>query len=79
MFSPDGKMLASVDFYGNIRLWDMDSGKRMGTIRTRTGGLFNVEFSSDGKTLLSVAGDGSFKLWDVATLKQKQTNIVKGG
>ena len=77
-FSPDGKMLASIDFYGVIRLWDIESGKRLGTIRTRTGGLSNIEFSSDSKTLLSVFGDRSFKLWDVATFKQKQTNNVKG-
>ena len=71
-------MLASIDFYGVIRLWDMESGKRLGTIRTRTGGLSNIEFSSDGKTLLSIFWDRSFKLWDVATFKQKQTHIVKG-
>jgi predicted NACHT family NTPase len=70
-FSPDGKTLASGsgDFAktGEIKLWDVSTGKKKTTLKGHTFDVLSVAFSPDGKTLASGSGDGTIKLWDVTT------------
>jgi WD40 repeat protein len=73
-FSPDSKILASVD-YGNsrVRLWDVPTGKQRACEHPEWLSITDGEcladylaFSPDGKTL--VAGDDeTLGLWDVAS------------
>jgi RNA polymerase sigma factor (sigma-70 family) len=68
LFSPDGKLLASLGWEEEaIILWDMASGKEVRRLsgHKRTHG---VAFSPDSKTLASTGGDGAV-LWDVGTGK----------
>ena len=66
-FSPDGKTLASTDFY-DIRLWDTGTGEEKQVIKTGDS-VASLAFSPDGATLVSGADwpDGTVRLWDVAT------------
>jgi WD40 repeat protein len=66
-FSPDGQMLASTDYSGIIRLWDVDSGKHR-KIPTPHKIVDRVMFSPDGRTLVSSRGD-EVRLWDITTKK----------
>jgi RNA polymerase sigma factor (sigma-70 family) len=65
-FSPDGKLLASMDKNG-MRLWDVGMGKELQHLP----GVFGGAFSPDGK-VLALAGDGntSILLWDLAAAKE---------
>jgi WD40 repeat protein len=78
-FIPDGKMLASGStLSGEIKLWDVLTGKETATLQGHTSGvLFSVAFSPDGKTLASGSWDqatgGTFKLWDVAMGQERAT------
>jgi WD40 repeat protein/uncharacterized caspase-like protein len=62
-----------VEAVGQIRLWDVASGREIGTIRGHGRGVSKVAFSRDGKLLASGATDNTIKIWDVATRGEVRT------
>jgi WD40 repeat protein/serine/threonine protein kinase len=70
--SPDGKLLATTEFWGNfIRLWDLDEGKELPPLPGYPPGhqtmVWQVAFSPDGQLLASVSSDQTVRLWQVET------------
>ena len=66
-FSPDGTILASVDYNGTIKLWDVETGENIATfthVRVHKH-IESIAFSSDGSILATARG--SVKLWHVPT------------
>lgn len=64
-FSPDGGILASGHYDGNIRIWDMRTGSEILTIPTGAV-VESLAFSSDGR-LLATGGsfeDNLVRIWD---------------
>jgi WD40 repeat protein len=104
-FSPDGKTLASAATTwgiwppgaeeargpGEMKLWDLVTGKERVTLKGHPGLALSLAFSPDGKTLATESGgteeeaendpSGLVKLWDVDTgkvkLELKQDNYVQ--
>jgi WD40 repeat protein len=85
-FSPDSKLLASwgggqkPEGPGELKLWDVATGKSTATLQGHKDMVWSVAFSPDGKTL--AAGGGLFgngkptseiRLWDVVTGKSTVT------
>jgi len=56
-----------VEAVGQVRLWDVASGREIGAIKGHGRGVSKVAFSRDGKLLASGATDNTIKIWDVAT------------
>lgn len=72
-FSPDSKLLAAGGKDSVVRIWDVESRKRLFSMGDHTKFVNGVAFSADGKTLASVSTDQTVRLWDVATGKVKRT------
>ena len=68
IFSPDGKLLATVD--GNTaRLWDANTGKQLQQLKGHKGQVNSVVFSPDGKLLATASLDKTARLWNANTGK----------
>jgi WD40 repeat protein len=68
-WSPKAPILASGSGFlgGPIRLWDADSGKRLGVLEGHTSWITReLTFSADGKLLYSASADQTIRIWDVA-------------
>ncbi|HEX2913418.1 MAG TPA: WD40 repeat domain-containing protein [Chloroflexia bacterium] len=75
-FSPDGKILASAGSGDSINnqypviLWDVASGKEIGTLPGHNRLVTSLAFSPDGKTLISGGKDKTI-LWNIAAKKEQ--------
>jgi len=66
-FSPDGRVLASGFDDGTIKLWNVDTGRKLYTLKGHADKVWSVAFSPDGRILASGSLDGTIKLWDPRT------------
>jgi WD40 repeat protein len=69
VFSPDGKMILTGSSDKMARLWNVATGKLIGTPFPHPGAVYAVAFSPDGKILLTGSADRTARLWDAATGK----------
>jgi RNA polymerase sigma factor (sigma-70 family) len=76
-FSPDGRILAAgtgsddpkrdqiIPLHGEVKLWEMTTGKELPALQDQPGLAYPVAFSADGATLATGSVDGAVKLWDI--------------
>ncbi len=66
-FSPDGGLLAGSGMDGEVRVWEVPSGRLRRTFRVDTAPAFAPVFSPDGRVLAAGSASGRAFLWDVAS------------
>ena len=69
-FSPDGKTLATGDWQGTLRLWDVPGKRLLASRQVEVMVLLTLGFSPDGRRLVTSGGDGVVRFWDAALLRQ---------
>ena len=63
-FSPNGKILASAEGSSEIRLWDVESGTLLGTLKAATSSKV-LAFSPDSRLLAIGGSEGMVQLWNI--------------
>jgi len=63
--TPDGKMFATGDDSGAVKLWDCASGKLIREMPHHGDWVFAVAFSEDGKWLASGSSDFTARVWPI--------------
>ncbi|MCW5315272.1 hypothetical protein GTQ43_16075 [Nostoc sp. KVJ3] len=66
VFSPNGKLLATGDTNGEIRLYEVANSQQLMTCKGHTGWVWSVTFSPDGQVIASGSNDQAIKLWDIS-------------
>jgi WD40 repeat protein len=56
-----------------IKLWNVETGKEIRTLKGDDWFVKSVNFSPDGKTLVSGSNDNTIKLWNVETGQEIRT------
>ena len=72
-FSPDGQTLASGHAEAKIRLWQLNGGKLLHTLKGHGWDVNSLAFSRDGRFLVSGGLDGAIKIWNWRSEKEMRT------
>jgi hypothetical protein len=73
VFSPDGKTLATAGYDRLIKIWDVETGQELRTLRDHSDSIYALAFSPDGNFLVSVSADRAVKVWEVASGRRLYT------
>jgi len=63
--SPDGRLVACGFLYEGIKVWEVDSGVPLRSLRGHAASVNSIAFSPDSQSLVSGSRDRTIKLWDV--------------
>ncbi|MCI0462369.1 MAG: serine/threonine protein kinase [Gemmataceae bacterium] len=66
LFSPDGRLLATLAGDQSVRVWLVSGLQLRHVFRGHTGPLNGLAFSPDSRLLASASSDGTVKVWDVS-------------
>ncbi len=68
-FSPDGRLLVTTSGSGELgaKLWNVEKGYHLHTLRGHTSRAVSAVFSPDSKYVLTGSLDGTARIWDAHT------------
>ncbi|MBD1911980.1 MULTISPECIES: NB-ARC domain-containing protein [unclassified Leptolyngbya] len=72
-FSPDGRLLATGDAEGGLRLWQGAEGSLLFGLTGHQGWVWAIAFNADGSLLASCSSDKTIRIWDTNTGQCLQT------
>ena len=69
-FAPNGRILASAEGSNGIRLWHVESGTLLSTLKAATSSKV-LAFSPDNRLLATGSSDGIVQLWDITAIGRR--------
>ena len=73
VFSQDGRRLVTTSQDRTARIWEVPSGKHLGTLLGHQSPVLTADFSPDGRWIVTASEDGTARIWDAATGKEYVT------
>jgi len=70
-FSPDGKTILITEYYGQPRIYDLQSGKLLSHQFGSMSGLARAAFSPDGRFVITASEANSARVWDTVNLEER--------
>lgn len=70
-FSSDGKLIAYPTMEGEVKIFDLEAGKELKTLKASEKMAVCVAYSPDGKYLACGNKDGFFKVWNTSDYSEK--------
>lgn len=71
--TPDGRHVVSGSYDETLKVWDLERGEELHTLRGHNDPVLAVAMMPDGRHAVSGSGDGTLKLWDLASGEEVQT------
>ena len=71
--SPDGRKAVSGSNDTTLKVWDLETGKSIRTLRGHIDGVEMVALTPDGRRAVSASRDGTLKVWDLETGQELRT------
>src|SRR5687768_5637069 len=62
-----------VETTGQVKLWEVSTGREIAALKGHGRGVIKVAFSRDGKFLASAASDNTIRIWDVENRRELRT------
>jgi WD40 repeat protein len=86
-FSADGRTLAAAGPEGTVSLWEVTTGRQLGTIRDAPPRTSHLGFTPDGQSLVLTGSQGSsfivqqavVGVWDVASRQKRAGSVIENG
>ncbi|MGD9679216.1 MAG: caspase family protein [Vulcanibacillus sp.] len=78
IMNKDNNILFTGSIYGEIKLWDIKSGKLLKTTQGHSSIINSMIIHPNGKYLISASEDGTTKLWDISSGEELATLISIG-
>jgi WD40 repeat protein len=69
-FSPDGRRFATASMDKTVKIWDLQTGQELLTLKGHTHFVTSVAFSPDGRRLFSTSSDRTVRVWDATPLPE---------
>jgi len=68
--SPDGRFLAASSLDTLVRVWDVETGRLLDTLRGHKDSVYSVAFEPKGNMLVSGSLDKTLMMWDMFELRK---------
>lgn len=79
VYSPNGRLIATATYSGNVQLWNAQTGVPVGGPMDHSQWVMSIEFSPDGTLIGTVCHDGLARIWSVESARQYCQPMVHPG